>query len=107
MIGWIVVAAINLAIIAFVFRARRRPQPRKALGRLMYLCIGLFVALEVGGVIWGLGRMLAGVSTVDPTKKALVLAVGISETLNCMAFGFVVLFVPTLFAVVMFLRTPR
>ena len=46
--------------------------------------IGLF------GTILGLIRSFGGVAAADPAEKAAELSAGISEALNCMAFGFMV-----------------
>jgi hypothetical protein len=108
MIGWLVVVAVNVAIVALAVRASRRPEPRRALGRLAYVCFGLLVITSGSGVIWGLGRAIAAVSTpIDASQKAALLAEGISETLNLAAFGVVTFFLPIVVTLVLLRRAPR
>ena len=51
--------------------------------------IGIAVTFSVGmlGTILGLIHSFAGVANVDPSMKATLLAKGISEAMNCAAFG--------------------
>jgi hypothetical protein len=109
MIGWLVVVAVNAALMASAVRARRRPRPRSALRRVAYVCVTMLLVAVAAGVIWGLGRAMAAVSSpsLDPSQKARVLAEGISETMNLMAFGFGLLVLPTLFAFVLLARAPK
>jgi hypothetical protein len=108
MIGWLVVGAVNVAIVALANRASRGPEPRKALGRLGYVCFGLLVITTGSGLIWGLGRSIAAVSTpIDASQKATLLAEGISETLNLAACGVIAFFLPIVVTLVLFRRAPR
>jgi hypothetical protein len=109
MIGWLVVVAVNAMLIAWAVRARRRPQPRGALRRVVSACVTLLFLAGAAGVIWGLGRAIAAVSSpsLDAAQRARVLAEGISETMNCMAFGLALLLLPTLFAVALLVRAPK
>jgi hypothetical protein len=60
------------------------------------------------GVVWGLGRAIAAVSTpIDASQKATLLAEGISETLNLAAFGVVMFLLPIVVTLVLFRRAPR
>src|SRR5207247_10717226 len=43
----------------------------------------------LAGTILGLIRSVAGVAGVDPAMKATLLAKGISEAMNCTAFGLI------------------
>jgi hypothetical protein len=109
MLGWVLVVALNAALTAIVVRAAGRPAPSRALRRAMLGSVVLLVLGVAAGVIWGLGRSFAAVSdaSVEPSQKARILAEGISETMNCAAFGFVVLFLPTLLAIVLYLRSRK
>ena len=61
------------------------------------------------GVIWGLGRSIAAVSSpsLDPAQKARVLAEGISDTMNLMALGLSCFAVPALVSLVLYLTAPK
>jgi biopolymer transport protein ExbB len=67
--------------------------------RTGYLAMLGNVATLVGllGTILGLIHSFAGVAGVDPSMKATLLAKGISEAMNCTAFGLIVA-VPALLA---------
>jgi len=66
--------------------------------RTGYLAMLGNVATLVGllGTILGLIHSFAGVAGVDPSMKATLLAKGISEAMNCTAFGLIVA-IPALF----------
>jgi len=57
--------------------------------RIGYLAVLSNVAMLSGllGTITGLIKSFAGVAGVDPSMKATLLAAGISEAMNCTAFG--------------------
>ncbi|HEV8322386.1 MAG TPA: MotA/TolQ/ExbB proton channel family protein [Myxococcota bacterium] len=65
------------------------PQIEKRVG---YLAVLANAATLVGllGTITGLIKSFAGVAGVDPSMKATLLAAGISEAMNCTAFGLMV-----------------
>jgi biopolymer transport protein ExbB/TolQ len=62
------------------------PQIEKRIG---YLAVLSNVAMLSGllGTITGLIKSFAGVAGVDPSMKATMLSKGISEAMNCTAFG--------------------
>ncbi len=68
--------------------------------RTSYLSMLANIATLLGllGTISGLIGSFAAAATVDPTQKAELLAKGISEAMNCTAYGLVV----AIFALVMF-----
>ena len=57
--------------------------------RTMYLAMLANVAMLAGllGTISGLIKCFGAVATADPSEKASLLAAGISEAMNCTAFG--------------------
>ncbi len=65
---------------------REKPMIEKRTG---YLAMIGNVATLAGllGTITGLIKSFAGVAGVDPSQKATLLAAGISEAMNCTAFG--------------------
>lgn len=68
---------------------RELPRIEKRTG---YLAMIGNVATLTGllGTITGLIKSFAGVAGVDPSQKATMLAAGISEAMNCTAFGLIV-----------------
>jgi hypothetical protein len=109
MIWWVVIIGFNAALGAFAFRLRRRKQARLLLRRLALAYAAMFILSGVVGIALGLSaahRATIG-EFIDPSQKARILAEGISEAMNCAAFGFVVFLLPTLTSLVLFLRAPR
>jgi hypothetical protein len=107
MLWWLVILGLNVALVLTAFRIFRQASPRKALGRLALVCaINLFVWPLVG---IALGLRLAfsatGGASVDPAQKARILAEGLAEAMNCTAFGVLVFFVPTVTALLLFVRS--
>ena len=68
---------------------KEKPMIEKRTG---YLAMIGNVATLAGllGTITGLIKSFAGVAGVDPSQKATLLAAGISEAMNCTAFGLLV-----------------
>lgn len=75
---------------------REVPKLEKRTG---YLAVLSNAAVLIGllGTITGMIRSFAAVAHVDPAEKATLLAAGISEAMNCTAFGLIVS-IPSLFA---------
>jgi biopolymer transport protein ExbB/TolQ len=68
---------------------REVPYFEKRIGYLAVLSNGATL-LGLLGTIGGMIRCFEGVAHVDPAQKATVLAEGISEAMNCTAFGLIV-----------------
>ena len=75
---------------------RELPQLEKRTGYLAMLG-NLATLAGLLGTITGLIKSFAGVAGVDPSQKATLLAKGISEAMNCTAFGLITA-VPALLA---------
>jgi hypothetical protein len=107
MTSWVVIVAVNLGLIASAFWLRRRP--RRVLGRLALACGVLLVGSVIIGTGIGLraGLGAAGGEPGDPSQKATMLSVGISEAANCAASGIATFFLPALAALILFLRSPK
>jgi len=68
---------------------RELPQVEKRTGYLAMLG-NLATLAGLLGTITGLIKSFAGVAGVDPSQKATLLSKGISEAMNCTAFGLIV-----------------
>ena len=66
--------------------SREMPQVEKRTGYLAMLG-NLATLAGLLGTITGLIKAFAGVAGVDPSQKATLLSKGISEAMNCTAFG--------------------
>jgi len=69
-------------------------QHRKRLSRLLLAClavVGIVIVSGLFGTVVGLVVAFGAVGdeSVDPSQKARILAEGISEAMNCTAFGVV------------------
>lgn len=74
---------------------REVPNLEKRTGYLVVLSNGATL-LGLLGTIIGMIRSFAAVASADPASKATMLALGISEAMNCTAFGLIVA-IPALF----------
>lgn len=91
--GWLILALLGAS--AAVWLSRRSWRRRKVLPFRTRLVAALVAASAmVGGLGTVIGLVKAfgavGRESVDPSQKARILAEGISEAMNCTAFGMVV-----------------
>ena|SRR6185295_5216746 len=109
MVGWVLVAALDAALIVAAFRARGGAEPRRALRRVVNRCLWLMVASTMVGLIWGLGRAIAAVSNpaLDTVQRERVLGEGVEETVRFTGLGIFVLVVPALVALTMLALAPK
>jgi hypothetical protein len=109
MIWWVLIIGFNTGLIAYAFWLRRRERARTLLRRLVLACGATLLLSGVFGVIIGLRAAFGAVGgeSFEPSQKARILAEGISEAMNCTAFGVVAFFLPTLVSLVLFLRARR
>jgi hypothetical protein len=102
MLPWEVDAIINIALLGFGLWVRRRPQPRRALGRLVVAYGALFVVSSFVGIAVGVLLALdpfAG-ETFDSSHGTLT-----AMELSCAATGVVAFLLPTIAALAMFRRS--
>lgn len=90
---WIALSIAAVAgtarLLVLVWRRRARVgAPARVLAPFVAV-VGLFGG---GGTLWGLGTAFRAVAAdgVDPPQKARYLAEGISEAMNCTAFGLLI-----------------
>src|SRR5262245_7698391 len=100
MVGWVLLAALDAALIAMAVRAARGAEPRRLLRRVVNRCLWLMVASAMVGLIWGLGRAIAAVSnaSLDAVQRERVLGEGLDETVRFIVMGIVVLLGPAVVA---------
>ncbi len=106
---WILIAVVNTAAIVASVVARRSKRPKRSLRRVLYSCLVLFFVSPPLGVGLGLYGAFSAVGgeDVDPSQKARLLAGGISLAMNSLVFGVLGFLVPTVVALVLFLRAPK
>lgn len=66
-----------------------QPRRRLSVSRLLWWFALLGFILGFSGTLWGLNRAfgVVGGESIEPSQKARLLAEGISEAMNCAAFG--------------------
>lgn len=104
----LVVLGLVVASVVWTVRLwRRRKQVPGAARVVLYVAAG---ALVFGGLGTLLGLIKAfgsvGGESVDPSQKARILAEGISEAMNCTAFGLLVWMVSALLVAVLTRKVP-
>lgn len=108
-VTWIVGAVCmlaNVAAVVFLVRGRRSP----ARGRYIVKSLvagGLTLTAGLLGTVLGLRGAFSAVGSVEPSRKATMLAQGISEAMNATAFGIVACVVPFAVALILLLGRPR
>jgi hypothetical protein len=108
MVWWIVLVVVNLGMIAAAVVLRRGADARKRLLRLALVLGALMLLSVLAGAGCGVLRASGAVGApVDPSQKARLLAEGISEAMNCTAFGVIGFFVPLVAALALGLTAPR
>jgi len=104
-LGWAaLIASVAITSVCLV-RGWRKERARGA----ARLCLGTATAapiLGLAGTCHGLLRAFGAVESADAASKATRLAEGISEAMNCTAFGFIAMLPPAIAAVVLFARAP-
>jgi len=92
-LGAVVLGLLVAAVTAAVLHARR--PTLGSMGWAVGLVLVTFFA-GLGATVVGLSRAFGAVAAVEPSQKASRLAQGISEAMNCTAFGLgaVVLWTP-------------
>jgi hypothetical protein len=109
MVGWVLVAALDAALIVAAFRAQGGAEPRRALRRVVNRCLWLMVISAMAGLIWGLGRAIAAVSnpSLDAVQRERVLGEGMEETVRFTGLGIAVLLVPAAVAATLLALAPK
>ncbi len=102
---WILVCAVNLFLVGWAMHLRRQPRARHALRRLFLLCLLAVLLSSAVGSLQAFGAI--GGESIDPSQRARLLAEGISEALNCIAFGVVTFLLPAVVTLVLFVRAPK
>jgi len=107
-LGWLVLLVLNVVAIVVIARTSQFAAAKK---RLKRLTLGLFGALLLStGLGVGIGVYSTFAATradIDTTEKARMLGEGISEAMNCTAFGVASFTLPSLVALALFLRAPQ
>ena len=106
---WVLLALAAGVWTAFlVLRIWRRPRGSSLLTKVLSACVGATAVLGAGGTLLGLIKAFGAVGgeSIDPSQKARILAEGISEAMNCTAFG-LLFWVPCVIAVLLLLGKPR
>jgi len=105
LLSWIVTAVCVLAdVAAVVFLVRGLRSAPKRFAVLSLCAGGVTVVIGLVGTVLGLGHAFSAVASVDPSRKATLLAEGISEAMNATAFGLGACVIPFAVAVVLLLR---
>ncbi len=105
---WVLIGLTSFGFVAASIVARWSSQPRKTLRRVLLLSLlCLFLAPATGIALGAFKASVAvGGEAVDPSQKARLLGEGIAEAMNFTALGVLGFFVPSMVALVMFVRAP-
>lgn len=105
-LGWVAQLASLLVTAVCLVRGWRRERAARA-ARICFGTAVVVLALGLVGTAHGLWTAFGAVGDSDAAERATLLARGISEAMNCTAFGIVAMLPPMIAsAVLLFLRAP-
>jgi hypothetical protein len=88
-------ATVSLVLVVLFLRSKPTWDPLEGAAAVgLFILAAGFPVIGLAGTLWGVFLPFEAVKNVEPADKATVLAAGISEAMNSLAFG-LLLAVPT------------
>ena len=109
LLGWLALCiGAMLGTVRLVVRVWKLRRNVKPISKGLAMAVAAAAVWGGGGTLFGLAKAFGAVGSeiVDPSQKARVLAEGISEAMNCTAFGLLV-GLPSLSVLLIIGMTPR
>jgi len=104
-LSWVIFGGAQVVALLSLVAGRRSSKPRRYAARAAIATVISFSSGFVGTVLL-LKIAFDSVADVDASMKATTLAKGISEAMNCVAFGIVSAVFPAIATILLLLKRP-